>query len=197
MKKELRIVTGNLIGLALQGEFDVIAHGCNCFCAQKSGLAPQMVRAFGTDKYPLELFAYKDKYGKVIKTKNLGDVNKLGQVEGKVFKIYDLDGNISNNLLEVVNVYSQFEPGYNSMYPDRPPVNYEALRLAFAKMNRMYKGSRIGLPKIGCELAGGDIEIVKQMMIEEFTDCDVTLVEFDGIIVNNYKEQYKITEVNV
>ena len=32
-------IEGNLISLALAGNFDVIAHGCNCFCTMQSGIA--------------------------------------------------------------------------------------------------------------------------------------------------------------
>ena len=50
----MKYINGDIIKLALTGEYDVVAHGCNCFCRQKSGLAPQMVKAFKTDKFPLE-----------------------------------------------------------------------------------------------------------------------------------------------
>ena len=51
---EYKIIKGDLIEKSLNGEFDVIVHGVNCFCTQKSGLAPQMVKAFGTDKFSKE-----------------------------------------------------------------------------------------------------------------------------------------------
>lgn len=47
-------IEGDLIALAKQGLFDVIAHGCNCFCTMRAGIAPQMVKAFGVDKLHLE-----------------------------------------------------------------------------------------------------------------------------------------------
>ena len=42
-------IKGDLIELAKAGEFDVIAHGCNCFNAQKSGIARQMAEEFQTN----------------------------------------------------------------------------------------------------------------------------------------------------
>ena len=68
---EYREVEGDLIKLSREGAFDVIAHGCNCFCTQSSGLAPQMVAAFGTDVTNFEL------EGKHFKR----NINKLGQIE--------------------------------------------------------------------------------------------------------------------
>ena len=35
----MKIIKGDLIKLALQGEFDVIVHGCNCFCTMGAGIA--------------------------------------------------------------------------------------------------------------------------------------------------------------
>ena len=66
-------VKGDLISLTLKGAFDVIAHGVNCFCTQKSGLAPQMVNAFETDTFKLEHPKYK------------GDIRKLGNIDYKLF----------------------------------------------------------------------------------------------------------------
>ena len=60
-----REVEGNLITMALEGCFDVIAQGNNCFCTQGAGIAPQMVEAFGTDTFPLERLRYR------------GNINKL------------------------------------------------------------------------------------------------------------------------
>ena len=44
-------INGDLIKLALEGKFDVIAQGCNCFCTMSAGIAPQMTKVFGCDKY--------------------------------------------------------------------------------------------------------------------------------------------------
>ena len=62
-------IEGNLITLAKAGVFDVIAHGCNCFCRMKRGIAPQMAEAFGCDTYPLESMVH------------VGNINKLGQID--------------------------------------------------------------------------------------------------------------------
>ncbi|MFZ6679408.1 hypothetical protein [Undibacterium sp. Tian12W] len=38
--------TGDLLALALQGEFDVIVHGCNCFCNMGAGIAKSIKKQF-------------------------------------------------------------------------------------------------------------------------------------------------------
>jgi O-acetyl-ADP-ribose deacetylase (regulator of RNase III) len=47
------------------------------------------------------------------------------------------------------------------------------------KMNRVFKGMRIGLPQIGCGLAGGDWNRVKEIIQRELKDMDVTVVIYD------------------
>ena len=73
----MKMIQGDLIALAKEGNFDVIAHGCNCFCTMGSGIAPLMAKAFGVDKYPLEA------------PKQKGDRNKLGHIEGKFNEKYN------------------------------------------------------------------------------------------------------------
>ena len=35
----MKLIKGDLIQLAKNGEFDVIIHGCNCFCTMGAGIA--------------------------------------------------------------------------------------------------------------------------------------------------------------
>lgn len=145
---------GDIIKLALAGEFDVIAHGVNCFCKQKSGLAPQMVKAFGTDTFRLE------------GSKFIGDIKKLGNIDYMEYEIKmsgaireDYTGVVTHDLgvpLTVVNAYTQYRYGRNHSDGDKNPLNYSALSLCMQKINHIFAGKHIGLPKIGAGLAGGD-----------------------------------------
>jgi O-acetyl-ADP-ribose deacetylase (regulator of RNase III) len=42
----MKEIKGDLIALAKQGEFDVIAHGCNCFVKMGAGIAKSIRLAF-------------------------------------------------------------------------------------------------------------------------------------------------------
>ena len=42
----METIKGNLITLAQQGQFDVIAHGCNCFCQMGGGIAKAIKSEF-------------------------------------------------------------------------------------------------------------------------------------------------------
>ena len=158
---QYREIDGNLIELALAGSFDVIAHGCNCFCVQGAGIAKQMSNVFDTnnpDKYPLELPIFK------------GNINKLSRIQCKdYFKFTDTE--IIHPRVTVINAYTQYQPGAN--------LDYEALILCLRKINYIFKGKHIGLPQIGCGIAGGDWDVVKLLIKQELKDCDVTVVIYN------------------
>ena len=157
MIKEL---DGNLISLAEAGEFDVIAHGVNCFCKQKSGLAPQMVKAFATDQFRLE------------QPKHKGVITKLGNID---FNQYQRKG---FNSLYVVNAYTQYNYGKNHADGKENPFNYSAFSLCMTKINHIFAGKHIGLPKIGSGLAGGNWGDILKIIMHELTDCEVTIINY-------------------
>lgn len=144
MYKEIK---GNLIKLALAGEFDVIAHGLK------------------------------------------GDINKLGNIDYEYFtdKIDYIRKSNPNDLYTddvlviVVNAYIQYHYGKNHSDGVSKPLDYEALTLCMRKINHNFKGKHIGLPQIGCGLAGGDWEIVKEIIQTELIDCNGTVVIYDII----------------
>lgn len=171
-------VDGNLITMALALEFDVIVHGCNCMCVQKAGIATQMVRAFGTDDFPMEKF---DK---------IGDINKLGQIDYEV-RMISSEGiamtvfkgasllDMTDEPLIVVNAYTQYNYIRNTPNGEIKPVDYEAITLCMRKINHIFKGKHIGLPRIGCGLAGGRWSVVKGIIQKELKDCQVTVVNYN------------------
>lgn len=154
-------IEGDLIKLALEGKFDVIGHGCNCFCTMGAGIAPQMAKAFGCDQYTKERGIFK------------GDINKLGTIEYEYFPVMDSDKEFA-----VVNMYTQYGFDANHSNGTSHPLDYEALTLCLRKMNHIFKGKHIGLPQIGCGLAGGDWSIVSEIIKRELKDCNVTVVIF-------------------
>lgn len=146
-------IEGDLIKLAKQGEFDVIAHGANCFCIMGAGIAVQMDKAFGCNDPALFGFEAKQYQG---------NINKLGTIEPVPFSVD------KGKHLEVINAYTQFNLGSN--------LDEEALTLCLRKINYAFKGKHIGLPQIGCGIAGGVWYNVKQLIRQELTDCKVTVV---------------------
>lgn len=148
----MKIVYGDLIQLAKNGEFDLIVHGCNCFCTMGAGIAKGIKAAFPA------AFEADQATAK-------GDRGKLGTC---TFAVIDRDG----TPLVVVNAYTQFD--YRG---SGPKVDYDAVRSCFRWIKEQHSGKRIGLPKIGAGLAGGDWARIAGIIEEELTCEDVTLVE--------------------
>src|SRR5215831_95482 len=85
----MKLVKGDLLKLAKEGAFDVIAHGCNCFCTMGAGIAKGVAIAF-PEAYEADQRTLK------------GDRAKLGTCTSA-------DIAIGNGTLTVVNAYTQFD----------------------------------------------------------------------------------------
>jgi len=162
----MKYIKGDLITLAKQGEFDMIVHGCNCFNSMGKGIALSIKNNFPN--------AYKADC-KTIK----GDRSKLG-----TYSFADVlreDG----STFTVFNAYTQYT------YWDRSvPVLFEydafqeildRIRGIDSSLDAFGEGrKRWGFPLIGCGLAGGDKEVVLNMIATSLGGMDVTVVEFEG-----------------
>jgi len=151
----MKIVSGNLITLAQQGEFNVIVHGCNCFNTMGSGIAREI-----REKYP-------DAYEADLAYSRQGDYMKLGNYSVMLGKRFN-----------IVNAYTQFNFSRGS-----DVFEYTSFAMILQKLAYDYPSCKFGLPKIGCGLAGGD-EARIMAMIEDFsqviekTGGSATVVEF-------------------
>lgn len=135
---------GNIIDLAEQSYFNVIVHGCNCFHVMGAGLAKQI-----KERYPAVYAA------DCIFTKK-GDRGKLGKYTWK-----QVQGPTGWNFV-IVNAYTQYNYGRREQYTD-----YDAVRSVFHIMSKQFATCVIGYPKIGAGLAGGDWNIIQQIINEE------------------------------
>jgi O-acetyl-ADP-ribose deacetylase (regulator of RNase III) len=196
----MKYIDGDLIRLAKQGTFDVIAHGCNCFCTMGAGIAPQMAEAFGCDEFEMER-TERSEYDEdlegnySIPTNNKGDINKLGNIDFEYQYLWfnhpmvnepgvaiamtsKSPGQANVKDLIVVNAYTQYMYGRNHADGDKSPVDYAAIEMCMKKINHLFKGKRIGLPKIGSGLAGGDWNRIEKIIATSLKDCQVTIVNF-------------------
>jgi len=86
-----------------------------------------------------------------------------------------------SDTLTVVNAYTQYGTGIGKQ------VNYDALRLCMQQIKKTLGGKHIGMPLIGCGLAGGDWDVVSEIIQEELDFEDVTVVVLDWNCLKNPK----------
>ena len=106
-------IKGDLIKLAIKGDFDVIIHGCNCFCTMGAGIAKSIKAAF-PEAYKADMETLK------------GDKEKLGNFSA---------ANIKRNGQEItiVNAYTQYHYGGPGI-----KVDYRAIQVVNNTYNFWY-----------------------------------------------------------
>lgn len=139
----------------LAADVEAIGHCCNCFTTMGSGIAKAI-----KEKYPV---VYAEDW-KTVK----GDKSKLGSFS--LAKLSD-----SQNPMFCFNIYAQYNYGRDKRYLD-----YEALYSGFEATKEFCIKNNIrslGLPyKIGCNLAGGNWNIVLCMIEEVFRDLNIEVL---------------------
>jgi len=135
----MKTIKGDLIQLFKDGQFDVIVHGCNCYSMMGAGIAKQIKNEFPQ--------AYKADMSFFIKTPE----NRLGK-----YSVAYYDGRF------IINAYTQLGIKQSNM---KSPVDYDAIRNVFESlMFAEFENRSIGIPAIGCGLAGGDWSIVSDIL---------------------------------
>lgn len=148
-------IEGDLLNQFQLNQFDLIAHGCNCFHTFGSGIAKQI-----RESYP-------EAWKSDLQTE-YANFNKLGNYSGAFVRIGD---SVNYHEKTILNCYIQYNYGREKVYLD-----YDAISLCFKKINVQYKGKTIGLPLIGCGSAGGDWKKVKSLMQENLKDMGKVIV---------------------
>lgn len=163
----MEIKTGNL----LETSIPIIAHVVNCHGVMGAGVARQ-IRGMYPDVYK-DYKAYCDGFAKSAYKKSI----MLGK---ETFSFVD------NNTKCIFNLFAQFDFGVS-----KRQLNYAALTKSLISMIEDIKsggpfldfGKRIAIPyKLGCGLAGGHWDIVREIL----TDIeDLTGVEFVAYKLGN------------
>ncbi len=131
-----------------EGKYSVICHCCNAIGAWGKGFVVPLGK-----KYPKA----KEKYFEFIKASNKD--NRLGSVSF---------AKVTDNII-VANIIGQYD-----IYPKngKIPLDYEALEKGFNLVIEMFNMHNmpltIHMPKIGCGLAGGDWNKVKDIINNTF-----------------------------
>lgn len=154
----MKTIQGDLIQLAVQGKFNIIVHGCNCFNTMGSGIAKQVKNVFPT-AYEVDQLTIK------------GGRSKLGTYTYSKHKIKALETDLT-----IINAYTQFN------YLPRNVVNadYDAIENIFKDLYEEFadEGNHIAYPKIGAGLAGGNWNTISSIIDKQLKDMEHTYVEY-------------------
>ncbi len=150
----MKVIKGDLIKMAVAGEFDVIVHGCNCFCKMGAGIAKQVKEVF-PEAYEADMQTQK------------GGKSKLGHFSYAEIKRDNFD-------VTVISAYTQYKYWGAELL-----VDYEAIYNVFTEVRSSFAGKRIGIPMIGAGLAGGDWVTIENIISEIMYFEDITVVEFE------------------
>ncbi len=156
----VKVVKGDLVKRAKEGCYDVIVHGCNTHVRMGSGIAPQIANTFEGVREADEQFPIAK-----------GSKMRLGHYS------YAVPQNSFDPV--VINAYTQH---FFRTKPDgSPAVDYDAIKAVFEQLNvdvpETYGDAHvIGIPQIGAGLAGGDWEIIQNIIDEVSPDLNIELV---------------------
>ena len=129
-------------------EVQTIIHGCNCFRSFGAGIAKSI-----KERYPKA-------YEADLNTGH-GDKNKLGHYS--YAKLSDDK--------TIINAYTQYAYGGNKVN-----VDYDAISKVFELINKDFANHiNIGIPTIGAGLAGGDWNIISDIINKKTPDLNITL----------------------
>lgn len=133
----IEIIKGDLIKAGLSNEIDFLLHGCNCFSTMGAGVA-RHIRSTWPSAYAAD------------KNDPRSPIYKLGGYS------YCVVGKLT-----IVNLYTQFDYGTDSV-----KIDYTGLRSCLLSFFDDFdtKDKIIGMPWIGCGLAGGDKKRVKEIL---------------------------------
>jgi O-acetyl-ADP-ribose deacetylase (regulator of RNase III) len=154
----MKHLKGDLLQLARDGKFNIIVHGCNCFCTMGGGIARQV-----REEYP-------DAYQADCETTK-GDKAKLGTYTFTRTS----DGFV------IINAYTQYD--FNRPGESDDVFDYSGFEIILANLAYEAGDMHFGFPYIGMGLAGGDKKKIIELL-EDFNQRvedqggSVTLVEY-------------------
>jgi len=142
------MITRYIKGDITETELKYIAHGCNCMNKMGSGVAKALY-----EKFP----EVKERYHSYMEW----ILERGDEPLGKVASVWSKDK-------QIYNCFTQKNYGYDG----KKYVNYAAIVKCFSSLvevKHRFDGP-IAIPKIGCGLAGGDWNIVEQLINDTVGD---------------------------
>jgi len=138
-----------------EGKIDILGHGTNCSNGFGSGIAGQIAK-----KYPISKKLFHVAHKENIDT--LGSALFCKTNRGKY----------------IANLYTQQTCGYNG----EKYVSYDAIEKCLIGLKSYAENNnlKIGIPKIGCGLGGGNWNVIHEIIKDVFQDYDVYVYSLEG-----------------
>lgn len=158
---------GDIIHAFNDDRIDILVHGCNCQKQMGAGLAKQ-IRYMFPEAYEADLIGKCDpKYREQFIEADTDSSKKLG-----LYTMTNYFGGYDRHYKFIINGYTQNYPGkqtdlfslYRSFY-----ILCTHLKEDFANFPNL----KIGMPKIGCGLAGGEWHKMEVILSKVFTNRDI------------------------
>lgn len=158
---------GNIFDLIYDNKYDIVLHGCNCFCKMDDGINLQFAQNF-----PEVLYAdFQTEFA---------DKTKLGTF---------IEVNISRfeHQFKIINCYTQFSfPGSDLEKFDY--FEYEHFETIISELSKKYKNEKIGMPLIGSGHVGGDVFKILSIIEKHLKNHNVEVSLYNS---NSLPPQFK------
>lgn len=162
----IKFIKGDLIKLIKEDAFDIVMHGANCFCTMGSGIAYQM------------RINFPELYNADLQTKS-GDKSKVGTytyyLKQQNAKVMNQHSRNEYKYTMLINAYTQYTYGNR-----KDLFEYAGFESILKSLIPVMTYKKIGLPLIGCGLAGGDKTRILKIIEDTIGHLDVTIVEYDN-----------------
>lgn len=157
-------VKGDVVAALKNGEIDVLVHGVNCKGKMNSGIAKQIREEFPKVFEEYKFYVY---------------ANTPFSYEGEDLSA-DLLGNTQTARVDkfkfIVNAFTQDDCGYDG----KMFCSYDAINTCMKRIKEDATGNvKIGMPKIGAGLGGGDWKVIEAIINSVFHDKEVFVYELE------------------
>lgn len=158
---QIKYKKGNLVDAFINNEINVLIHQANCFNTMGSGVAKE-IKARLPEMFQADCETIK------------GHVEKLGSYSCAIFE--GDDGELKYGF----NLYSQYRYGVEKQH-----TNYDKMKKGLTSIKNYLDLSigktkkKVGIPKLGCGLGGGDWSVVSDIVSEIFVEQDYEIYVYE------------------
>ena len=155
MECSIKYINGD-VRCPSQNGYKLIIHCCNDIGAMGAGVALSIAK-----KWPIVKQAYRNWHKDQPQSFKLGEIQRVPVEED----------------ISVVNMIGQHGIGFKD---GKPPIRYEAIRECLKKVCNICKkfNCSVHAPKFGSDLAGGNWDIIEQIINEELIEKDIEVIVY-------------------